>query len=128
MNAQRHWPVLAAAQFQGAFSNPDSHRSAPAWLAHDKRPTRQARAARGGDCAAREERLRQSPYFYLRNLLCRYDQGVLTITGKVPYWQLRNFAESIVSRVDGVQQVANQVEVIDPQQPSIVAPALRNAG
>ena len=75
-----------------------------------------------------EECLRQSPYFYLRNLLCRFDAGVLTITGKVPYWQLRNFAESIVSRVDGVQQIANQVEVIDPQLRSISAPALRNAG
>jgi osmotically-inducible protein OsmY len=75
-----------------------------------------------------EERLRQSPYFYLRNLLCSFEAGVLTITGKVPYWQLRNFAESIVSRIDGVQHVANHVQVVDPQQPAIAPQALRTAG
>ncbi len=76
-----------------------------------------------------EQRLRQSPYFYLKSLRCRFDSGVLTLQGRVPYRPLRQVAEAIVARVDGVQRVANEVEVIDPgySLPN-VAPAVRTAG
>ncbi len=76
-----------------------------------------------------EQRLRQSPYFFLKALRCRFDAGVLTLVGRVPYRQLRHVAEVIVARVDGVEQVVNQVEVIDPagRVPN-GAPAARNAG
>lgn len=61
-----------------------------------------------------ERRLRQSPYFYLKSLRCRFEGGVLTISGCVPYRQLRQLAERIVAQVDGVRRIANNVEVIDP--------------
>jgi osmotically-inducible protein OsmY len=76
-----------------------------------------------------EQRLRQSPYFFLKALRCRFDAGVLTLIGRVPHRQLRHLAEAIVARVDGVEQVNNQVEVIDPaDRVPNVAPAARNAG
>jgi osmotically-inducible protein OsmY len=54
---------------------------------------------------------------------------VLTLQGRVPYRQLRQLAEAIVARVDGVELVANEVEVVEPGQymPN-GAPAARNAG
>ena len=61
-----------------------------------------------------ERRLRESPYFFLRRIRCHFEAGVLTLRGTVPLWQLRQFAEAIVARVEGVRRVDNQVEVLDP--------------
>lgn len=65
-----------------------------------------------------ERRLRESPYYFLRTLHCRVDAGVLTLVGRVPYGQLKQFAEAIVLRVEGVRAVVNRVEVYDPQRAS----------
>lgn len=65
-----------------------------------------------------ERRLRESPYYFLRTLRCRVDAGVLTLVGRVPYGQLKQFAEAIVLRVEGVRAVVNRVEVYDPQRAS----------
>jgi len=67
---------------------------------------------------AAERRLRESPYYFLRTVQCRVDAGVLTLIGRVPYGQLKQFAEAIVSRVEGVEAVINRVEVYDPQRAS----------
>jgi osmotically-inducible protein OsmY len=65
-------------------------------------------------CEMAERRLRESPYFFLKWLSCHFDRGVLTLRGRVPNKRLREFAERIVLRVDGVQSIDNQVEVCDP--------------
>ena len=57
-----------------------------------------------------------------------YAAGVLTLRGTVPLVQLRQFAESIVSRVDGVWRIDNQVEVFDPMTAPFSDRAVRNAG
>ena len=75
-----------------------------------------------------QQRLRQSPYFFLKHLRCHFDSGVLTLGGRVPYRQLKQFAESIVSRVEGVEHVANHVEVIDPLVGPVEVPRARSAG
>jgi len=62
-----------------------------------------------------ERRLQESPYFYLRALSCQFTDGVLTLRGRVPYEQLGQAAENIVARIDGVHEVINCVEVVDPQ-------------
>ena len=62
-----------------------------------------------------ERRLRESPYFYLKGLSCEFSVGVLTVRGHVPYEQLRRCAETIVARVDGVHEIVNAIEVVDPQ-------------
>ena len=61
-----------------------------------------------------EQRLRKSPYFYLKGLSCQYARGVLTLRGTVPWGELAHVAESIVARVPGVDEVVNCVEVIGP--------------
>ncbi|HEV3138151.1 MAG TPA: BON domain-containing protein [Pirellulales bacterium] len=68
-----------------------------------------------------EQRLRKSPYFFLKSVSCEFNSGVLTLRGRVPHPQLKQFAESIVSRVDGVEKVVNRVEIFDPVVGSIVA-------
>jgi osmotically-inducible protein OsmY len=75
-----------------------------------------------------EQRLRQSPYFFLKNLRCDFNEGVLTLRGRVPHRQLKQFAESIVSRIEGVEQIVNRVEIFDPVAGPIAVPAARNVG
>lgn len=60
-------------------------------------------------------RLCASPYFFLKSLDCDVEGGVLTLRGRVPLEPLKQFAEVIVSRVEGVQRVVNRIEVVDPQ-------------
>jgi osmotically-inducible protein OsmY len=61
-----------------------------------------------------ERQLHESPYFFLRDVSCRVDRGVLTLRGRVPFSPLKRFAESIVLRVEGVQSVVNEIEVYNP--------------
>ncbi len=65
-----------------------------------------------------ERRLRESPYFFLRFLHCHVDGDVITLVGRVPHGQLKQFAETIVARIDGVRRIVNQIEVYDPQRAS----------
>jgi BON domain-containing protein len=85
-------------------------------------------AAPGGIGDLAEQRLRESPYFFLKSLRCDFNAGVLTLRGRVPHRQLKRFAESIVSRVDGVEEIINRVEIFDPLVEPIAAPAVRNGG
>jgi|EndMetStandDraft_5_1072996.scaffolds.fasta_scaffold358094_2 hypothetical protein len=61
-----------------------------------------------------ERRLRESPYYFLKRLTCHFDRGVLILRGRVPHNRLREFAETIVARIEGVYAIENQVEVCDP--------------
>jgi osmotically-inducible protein OsmY len=74
-----------------------------------------------------ERRLRESPYYFLKQIRCQFDAGVLTLRGTVPLWQLRQFAEAIVARVEGVRKIENQVEVFDPLLEPIGVRAARSA-
>jgi osmotically-inducible protein OsmY len=62
-----------------------------------------------------ERRLRESPYFFLKQVRCRFDGGRLTLEGRVPFSPLRKFAEAIVARVEGVREIDNHIEVYDPE-------------
>jgi hypothetical protein len=75
-----------------------------------------------------EMRLRESPYFFLRSLSCDFHAGVLTVRGQVPMSELRQLAENIVWRIDGVEDVINRVEVVDPMLSSNGDRAARSAG
>lgn len=66
-----------------------------------------------------ERELHASPYFYLRNVRCHLDRGVLTLYGRVPFRPLCAFAESIVSRIEGVRRIENRIEVYNPARVSL---------
>lgn len=67
---------------------------------------------------AASRRLCESPYYFLKGISCHIDGGMLTLRGRVPMEPLREIAESIVSRVEGVRRVVNRIEVYDPQRAS----------
>ena len=75
-----------------------------------------------------ERSLRESPYFFLKGLNCHFKSGLLTLRGRVPNGQLKQFAEAIVARIDGVNEVDNRIEVFDPVRESLSARAVRSAG
>jgi osmotically-inducible protein OsmY len=43
---------------------------------------------------------------------CEFSQGVLTLRGRVATHWLKQFARSLVERIDGVRAVDNQLEVV----------------
>ena len=75
-----------------------------------------------------ERRLQASPYYFLRRLTCTCRGAAVTLHGRVPIEALRDCAESIVARIDGVEAVVNCIEVGEPVIPLHSARAQRNAG
>jgi hypothetical protein len=58
-----------------------------------------------------ERALRNSPYLALRNVACDCRGGVLTLRGCLPTYYLKQVAQAVVARIDGVRQVVNDIEV-----------------
>jgi osmotically-inducible protein OsmY len=56
-------------------------------------------------------RLQESPYGFQRRVDAAYENGVLTLRGKVPTFFLKQTAQALVAKVDGVRQVNNLVDV-----------------
>src|SRR5260370_26501430 len=61
---------------------------------------------------AAEARLRGNPYPALKNVLCGYDQGVLTLRGCLSSYYLKQLAQEAVAEVEGVARIENLIEVI----------------
>jgi len=59
-----------------------------------------------------ENCLRSNPYLALKNVSCLYHEGVLTLRGCLPTYYLKQMAQAAVARVDGVQRIVNEIEVI----------------
>jgi osmotically-inducible protein OsmY len=59
-----------------------------------------------------ERALCSSPYLALRNVTCDDRDGVLTLRGSLPSYYLKQVAQAIASRVEGVRQVVNEIEVV----------------
>lgn len=70
--------------------------------------------ASGSVLEAVQRRLRESSYYYLRTISCAYEQGVLTLHGKVPTFYLKQTLQAAVEKVDGVDQIVNLVDVSYP--------------
>ena len=52
-----------------------------------------------------------SPYQAIRFLKCEYQDGVLTIRGRLPSYYLKQTAQSAVRDLEGVERVSNLTEV-----------------
>lgn len=75
-----------------------------------------AERARARNVAERTEAavrtcLMASPYLDLRHVQCHVEDGVLSITGRVPSFYLKQVAQTAVSKIDGVERVENCLEV-----------------
>ena len=58
-----------------------------------------------------QERLSLSPYAVLGRVAASYHRGTLRLRGCLPSQYLRQIAQELVSRVEGVNDVINQIEV-----------------
>jgi len=58
-----------------------------------------------------ERALRNSPYLSLRNIVCEYRDGVLTLRGCLPSYYLKQVAQAVACSTEGVQRVINEIEV-----------------
>jgi TPR repeat protein len=63
--------------------------------------------------AQAKERLHLAPYMSVRDVSCEYDDGVLILRGQVSTFFEKQLAQEAVAKLDGVQQVASQVEVVE---------------
>jgi hypothetical protein len=70
-----------------------------------------------------ERRLRESSYYYLRSIRCGFEAGVITLRGRVPTFYLKQTVQSIVEKIEGVEQVVNLVEVFDSRND--ISPVVR---
>jgi osmotically-inducible protein OsmY len=59
-----------------------------------------------------QAKLRRSPYYDVRNAACNFHEGVLTLRGRVSSYYLKQMAQTLVRRLDGVGEIDNQLEVV----------------
>jgi len=68
-----------------------------------------------GDALERvHDKLSQSCHFsrHWREISCDYDEGILTLRGRLPSFYLKQVLQSIVKDVPGIERVNNQVDVV----------------
>ncbi|MEQ8786914.1 MAG: BON domain-containing protein [Pirellulaceae bacterium] len=58
--------------------------------------------------------LQTSPYLDLRQIDCHMEDGVLCMYGKVSSFYLKQIAQTVVGKIEGVRQVENCIEVKFP--------------
>ena len=55
-----------------------------------------------------------SPHaFYLRDITCQYDSGMLTVRGRVPTFYLKQIITSRLREMAGVSRLRNEVDVVN---------------
>jgi osmotically-inducible protein OsmY len=59
-----------------------------------------------------ESKLRSKPYLALKNVFCDYLNGVLVLRGCLPSYYLKQVAQEVVARLDGVERIDNQIQVM----------------
>ena len=58
--------------------------------------------------------LRRNPYRTLKNVACDCRDGVLVLRGCLPSYYLKQVAQEVVARLEGVQAIDNQIQVVPP--------------
>jgi len=59
-----------------------------------------------------EARLCASSHQALRNVFCKYDDGVLVLRGRLNSFFHTQLAQETVARIEGVERVVNKIEVL----------------
>jgi osmotically-inducible protein OsmY len=62
-------------------------------------------------------KLQRSAYQEIRKLTCDFHEGVLTLRGRVSSYYLKQVAQTLVFRLDGVGELNNRLEVGSPPPP-----------
>jgi osmotically-inducible protein OsmY len=59
-------------------------------------------------------RLTQSPYHAVRRVSVEERHGVLTLSGRLPNYYLKQMAQAAVANVEGVKKIINRIDVAEP--------------
>jgi osmotically-inducible protein OsmY len=59
-------------------------------------------------------RLNQSSYHAVRQVKVEERQGVLTLSGRMPTFFLKQMAQTAAASVEGVHRIINRIEVVEP--------------
>ena len=69
-------------------------------------------AAPASDVASEvRRRLGDSSYCFLRAVRCEFADGTLTLSGRVPSFYLKQIAQTLGHKVDGVERIVNLIDV-----------------
>lgn len=71
-------------------------------------------AARDATAAQAQASLGSSLYADLHNVACSDAGGALRLSGQVESYYLKQVAQEIVRKVDGVDAIVNELEVVEP--------------
>ncbi len=88
--------------------------------AGNRSPIREWERRPSGEKAAIEaeaqSRLQTSGYPQLRKVSCEFHEGVLMLRGQVSTFHLKQVAQTLVRRLEGVGEINNRLEVAAPAQ------------
>lgn len=79
----------------------------PAGVSTTPRPALAEQIAEGA-----ENCLRHNSYLALKNVQCECAEGVLTLRGCLPTYYLKQMAQAVVARLEGVHRIVNEIEVV----------------
>jgi hypothetical protein len=69
-------------------------------------------------CAALKQELGTSPYWPIRHLVCQIDRDRITVQGTVSSFYLKQIAQTVASKVVGIDCVRSEINVEPEQQTS----------
>jgi osmotically-inducible protein OsmY len=58
------------------------------------------------------QRLGGTSYQFLRFVECCFQNGVLTLRGRVPSFYLKQMAQTVLANLEGVERIDNRVDVV----------------
>jgi hypothetical protein len=65
----------------------------------------------GATAEAVARRLHDSPYLALKTIHWEYREGVLTLTGHLPSYYLKQRAQALFTDIEGIRRIDNRIEV-----------------
>jgi hypothetical protein len=86
----------------------------PALNVASAEPETSARIPQPGLKELAEGRLRRNPYLALKSVSCDCRGGVLVLRGCLPSYYLKQIAQEVVARLEGVAAIDNQIQVVRP--------------
>lgn len=60
-------------------------------------------------------RLQESPHLELHQLRCTFCHGILTLSGMVSNYQVRQIAQELIQDLEGIKVIDNQLVVVNDQ-------------
>ena len=70
-------------------------------------------------CSALKQELGTSPYWSIRHLVCQIDRDRITVQGTVSSFYLKQIAQSLATKVVGIECVRSEIKVDSEERASL---------